>query len=354
MYNKTDYIRRGVRFINNQLFPYRKKLSSVYFYTTTLCDSQCKHCLIWQKKPVVTMPKEKIVEIMQSRCITKNTTVGLEGGEFILHPEAMDILAWLKRQHPNFDLLSNCLQPGKIIEAIKRTPPRRLYISLDGDKNTYQYMRGKDGFDKVIRVVEECKNTVPISLMFTLSPYNSFHDMDFVIKIAQKYNIDVRIGIYNNIDFFDTKEFAHNICCPENTKRIIPKCVKETSENYDFLLLYDEWRMGNLKLKCHSIRDSLVIHPNGDIPLCQNKNIKLGNVYQNNLDEIFNSRATNKIHRENIQNCNGCWINFHRKYDIVLLRTGEKFLPKKVIELIYGKYSWCEEPSMTYKNFLTK
>ncbi len=356
MYNTSDYVRRGIRFANNQLFPYRKKLSALYFYTTTRCDSQCKHCLIWQKRPVTTMSKDKIVEIMQSDCITKDTTIGLEGGEFLLHPEAPEILEWFKNNHPKFDLLSNCLKPDSVTEAVKKFRPQRLYVSLDGNKETYQYMRGKDGFDRVIRVVEECKDRVPISLMFTLSPYNSFDDMEFVINIARMYRVDVRIGIYNNIDFFDTREKAHDEVYTHQTttgfSNAIPDCVKETSENYDFLLLYDEWRKGNLRLKCHSIRDFLVIHPNGDVPLCQNLDVKLGNLYEKSLDEIFNSYETKKKHRHYMNNCNACWLNCHRKYDIILLRSMEKFIPKGLIELFYGKYKWTENQKITYKEIL--
>lgn len=42
--------------------------------------------------------------------------------------------------------------------------------------------------------------------MFCLTPWNTFEDMDYVIQLAQHYNIDVRIGIYNTMDFFDTTE----------------------------------------------------------------------------------------------------------------------------------------------------
>jgi hypothetical protein len=311
------------------------------------------------------MSKDKIVEIMQSRCISKNTTIGLEGGEFLLHPEATEILKWFSENHPKFELLSNCLQPKRVIDAVKNYPPVRLYISLDGTKETYEYMRGADGFGKVIETIEACKDIVPISLMFTLSPYNTFDDLNYVVNIAKKYNIDIRIGIYNDIDFFNTVEKAHETAIGEagkekehgiydNFKKQIPENVKETSENYDFLVLYDEWRNGKLKLNCYSIFDSLVIHPDGSIPVCQNLDIKLGNVYEKSLDEIYNGISSRKIQKQYAHNCNQCWINFHRKYDIVLLRTLEKFLPKSFIQLFYGKYNWTNDKKMTYKQFMNK
>ncbi len=66
-------------------------------------------------------------------------------------------------------------------------------------------MRGVDGYGKVIRVIEEIKDEVPVSLMFCLSPYNSFKDMEYTIDVAKKYGIDIRIGIYGSMAYFDTK-----------------------------------------------------------------------------------------------------------------------------------------------------
>ena len=400
MYGKLDYLRRGLRYVNNSVRPGHKTLSTLMFYGTDLCDSGCKHCLIWAKRPVKHLPIAKIIEVMQSRCISKHTTVGLEGGEFLLHPQALEILEWFTKNHPNFDLLSNCLKPDSLIDAVKKYPPKRLFISLDGNKETYLYMRGKDGYNDVLKVIENCKDLVPISLMFTLSPYNGFHDMEHVIEIAKKNNIDVRIGTYNDISFFDTVEKAHEteigsivntdvltygsirkvkdeilekndklnelekeeietpkhdhnkIMDSNEFKNSIPANIVDTTENYDFLLFYDEWRKKKLNLKCRSILDSIVIHPDGSVPICQNLDLKLGNVNTNTLDNIFNSLASQEIQNKHVHGCNQCWINFHRKYDIVMMRTLEKGLPKWLIEKMFGDYQWTDDKKVTYKQFM--
>ena len=400
MYGKLDYLRRGLRYVNNSVRPGHKTLSTLMFYGTDLCDSGCKHCLIWAKRPVKHLPIAKIIEVMQSRCVSKHTTVGLEGGEFLLHPQALEILEWFTKNHPNFDLLSNCLKPDSLIDAVKKYPPKRLFISLDGNKETYLYMRGKDGYNDVLKVIEHCKDLVPISLMFTLSPYNGFDDMGHVIEIAKKNNIDVRIGTYNDISFFDTVEKAHEteigsiintdvltygairkvkdeilekndklnelekeeietpkhdhnkIMDSNEFKNSIPANIVDTTENYDFLLLYDEWRKKKLNMKCRSILDSVVIHPDGSVPICQNLDLKLGNVNTNTLDNIFNSLASQEIQNKHVHGCNQCWINFHRKYDIVMMRTLEKGLPKWLIEKIFGDYQWTDNKKVTYKQFM--
>jgi len=397
MYNTSDYLRRGSTFIANNLFS-GTRLSTLMFYATDICDSRCKHCLIWAKRPTKSLPLEKIIQVMQSKCVTKHTNVGLEGGEFLLHKDAFSILAWFQKNHPKYDLLTNCLQPDLVVEAVEKFPPKRLYISLDGNKETYAYMRGRDGYDSVLEVILKTRHLVPISVMFTLSPYNDFEDMKHVAEVCKKYDIDLRIGIYNNIQLFDTQEKAHetNIgqkkneavltlkelmaadlgeevklkkeqekedlpnpkhqICGEfsNFKDNIPEIIKEFKENYDFLVLYDEWRQKQLSLKCFSIMDSLVIHPNGDVPICQNLDTKLGNIYDNTLDAILNDEGTKNIRHDHRENCNQCWINFHRKYDVVLYRSFEKFFGKGVTSKVFGYYQWEADNKMTYEKYISE
>ena len=347
MYKVKDYLQNGMLYLNNIARPRHKKLSQLMLYSTTNCQSRCKHCSIW-KKPEENLSLDDIKAIMGSKCVTPETTVGLEGGEFVLHPEADAIMEWFSINHPNYTLLSNCLAAPKVIRSVRKYHPRRLYVSLDGDKETYKYMRGVNGYDNVIDVVNTLKDEVAVSLMFCLSPWNNFNDMDYVIRLATQLGIDVRIGIYGTMDFFDTKAELLNV---EDYRSKIPASIHDTDENYDFVALYDEWRKGHLKLRCQSIFSSLVIHSNGDVPICQNLGVNLGNIRENSLDEIFNGKAAHRTQCKYSKECNGCWINFHRKYDIILLRNFEKLLPKRVIEWFYGPYQWSGDSRDTYKKF---
>ncbi len=344
MYRISDYIQNGMLYLNNMARPSHKKLSQLMIYATTICQSRCRHCSIWQKEHE-SLSLEDIKSIVTSKCVTSRTVVGLEGGEFILHPQANEIMQWLAENHPDYTLLSNGLAPRKVVEAVRKYHPKRLYISLDGGPETYAKMRGVDGYDRVIELIENMKDEIPVSLMFCLSPWNSFEDMDYVIGIARKYGVDLRIGIYGTMSFFDT---TAELLGDDGFAAAIPESIHETSENYDFVALYEEWRKGHLKLKCQSIYSSLVIHSNGDVPLCQNLDLVLGNIHDASLDSIFNGKAARKVQDSHCRDCNGCWINFHRKYDIILLRNLEKFLPKRLIEVFYGPYSWEEDGKATY------
>ena len=360
MYSIYDYAYNGLLYLNNIARPRHKRLSQLMIYSTTACQSKCKHCNIWQK-PVEHLSLEDIQRIMQSRCVTRRTTVGLEGGEFILHPQAEEIMAWFRTNHPNYTLLTNALASKKVIDAVRRYQPRHLYVSLDGGRETYQRMRGRDGYDRVIEVVEALKDEVPLSLMFCLSPWNTFDDMAYVIDIAKHYGVDVRIGIYGTMAYMmapplssegDTIDLLPANKTIEAPSGAVWGALSQTQENYDFVALYDEWRGGHLRLRCQSIMSCLVVHGNGDVPLCQNLDVVLGNIHEQSLDEIFNGATACQTQCHYSRHCNDCWINFHRKYDIILVRNFERLLPKWFIEKFYGPYQWTADPRQTYRKHL--
>ena len=350
MYSFFDYVYNGCLYLNNIVRHRHKRLSQLMIYATTACQSQCKHCNIWKKK-VEHLSLDDIRQVMESRCVTRHTTVGLEGGEFILHPQAAEIMSWFQEHHPKYTLLSNCLAPRRVIKAVRLHHPRHLYVSLDGDRETYRRMRGRDGYDRVIQVVEALKDELPLSLMFCLSPWNSFDDMAYVIDIAKHHGVDLRIGIYGTMAFFDT---TSELLTTTDFIPKIPRSIHGTQENFDFVALYDEWRNGRLKLRCQSILSSLVIHSNGDVPLCQNLGVKLGNIHSQSLDEIFNGKAACQMQCDYSRNCNDCWINFHRKYDIILIRNMERLLPKWLLEKFYGPYQWTADSKTTYRQYFKK
>ena len=212
---------------------------------------------------------------------------GWREGNSCLHPEADKILGWFAENHPNFDLFSNCLQPERLIGAVREYRPHRLYISLDGDRDTYLHMRGKDGYEQVLQVIRELKGVVPVFVMFTLSPYNDFDDLRHVARVCKENGVFLRVGIYNNIPFFDTIEDGPGSVfgqykndevltyskvkalketgraagrarvgtdqagvAPERVMEdytaLIPEEVREYAENFDYIRLYQKWVDGEI------------------------------------------------------------------------------------------------------------
>ena len=76
------------------------------------------------------------------------------------------------------------------------------------------------------------------------------------------------------------------------------------------------------------IFSSLVVSPRRQRAYLPESRLMLGNIKKKPLDRIFNSHESAAAQCRHQKECNGCWINFHRKYDIILLRNLERLLPK--------------------------
>lgn len=50
IYGLSDYLRNGLIFANNMVRPRHKQFSQLMIYSTTKCQSRCKHCSIWKKE----------------------------------------------------------------------------------------------------------------------------------------------------------------------------------------------------------------------------------------------------------------------------------------------------------------
>lgn len=106
MYKTTDYLRNGVLYLNNLLRPQHKKLSTLMIYSTTKCQSRCKHCSIWQK-PEEHLSLRDIQKIMASRCVTKNTMRVLKKELKKSKASACYNLKYLTGAYPEGDALLN-------------------------------------------------------------------------------------------------------------------------------------------------------------------------------------------------------------------------------------------------------
>ena len=84
MYSIYDYLHNGIVFVNNIVRKQHKELTSLMIYSTTNCQSRCRHCSIW-KKPMENLSLDDIIKIMDSKCITKTHNENINPNTCIFH-----------------------------------------------------------------------------------------------------------------------------------------------------------------------------------------------------------------------------------------------------------------------------
>jgi radical SAM protein with 4Fe4S-binding SPASM domain len=109
--------------------------------------------------------------------------------------------------------------------------------------------------------------------------------------------------------------------------------------NHPYHRLYPLWVSGKLKMPCLGIFLRPVIRPNGDVDICEPLQIKLGNLYEQNLEAIWRNKRTRMLQKRNFS-CNGCWHDAQRLCDIHAISAFKSLVPTPVLNRIFGKSDW--------------
>ncbi len=304
----------------------RRDLLRLFITTTNRCNSRCKICNVWKERKKIDISLDVMREILTDKLVTKRTYVGITGGEFILHPHYKEILDMLNEIGINYAVFSNGVDKDRLIRTVREFGIPEVQLSLDGTPETYRKVRGVDKYASIVDIIRELKSETVIQIGYVFNNWNTLKDYEHVKALCDKNGLKFAVGVYGNINYLNAR----------GTLRPIPE-VQGAGFYSDFLHLYNGWLGGHVILPCHSIKHYCMIWPNGDVPMCQQKDIILGNVYKNKLSDIWNSKRTRMLQEKNVK-CNACWISCQRMMDVKLVTTLSKFMPKILVEKIVGKY----------------
>jgi len=290
-----------------------RKITNIVIYTTNRCNSKCKTCNIWDIKPKIDIDPNIIDDLLKN--LNKKITFTITGGEFLLHPKYKEILQ--KFDGYKCILLSNGILADRLIDVVREFKVKEIGVSCDGIGKRYEEIRGVDNFHNIQRIAQELKNETKIVLNYTISPFNTKKDLIEVINFCNIEKVDLIIGVYNRPEYFSTKvNFAKAYCLSDvkinSGVLMYPKFFVNM-----YIRLYNKWLKGEYKIPCLNIRSQTVIYPNGDVCLCEGKQVVLGNLNKSSFSEIWDSKKTIKTQQDN-RGCNNCFMICQRPADVIL------------------------------------
>jgi len=287
--------------------PWPRQLTRIAVYVTNRCNSRCLICGQWRAQPKTDLPAEAVLDVLRSPALSPFATIEIEGGEFLLHPEAHRILDGLRGRR--YALVTNALLGDELVDAVRAYRIPAVAVSLDGRPATYARVRGVDGYDAVIRVIEALRDETNLSVIYTFSPWNDRGDYEHVRDRCRAWDVPLSYNIYSDMAYFDTTA----------PPAPIPFETDSAGRPIDnpYFALYNRWLAGEVTLPCLSIRSRVVVYPDGRVPLCQQLDVTLGNVLDRPLADIWRDPRTRELQRGHT-GCNGCWVSYHRPFDLRL------------------------------------
>lgn len=312
-----------------KIIPYKALLQ-----LTNDCNSQCKSCLIWTINKNNPELKKKELNLIEWENFFKGFNqhllwLSLSGGEVTLYGNLREFLNLAKKHCPNLKLITfttNGLLPEvalNLAQLIKEMNYDQLItISLDGDEETHDFIRGVKGNYQLAQKTKKLLNDNGIKSYFgvTLSGAN----YQFIKEKYRFYREEMKaVSLVHSEGIYATKNNPEdNLILGSITHIRKLFKISHVSEVVEWLYI----RLGEKFLKskrsksiipCDVLSSSVHVMPNGDLHPCMFLK-KVTNVKELDFFETLTSPESIAL-RKKIQQgeCPKCWMNCYTPHSIM-------------------------------------
>lgn len=284
------------------------------------CNSRCQMCNIWQDKNPAVLPVSAFNNLSPDL-----RYINLSGGEPFLHPDLIEIVKTVNQNSPKAKIIisTNGLLSNLIVERmaeIKKIDPRvGVRVSIDGLSDTHDKIRGIPGiFRAAMETVAGLKKIgiKNLGISFTIMD-NNVAELKDVYDLSQELGVELALAAVQNSDIYFNKKdnrLSYVDKVREGLNYIIAKELKSPNPKhwlrayYDFGLLHYAEK-GERLLKSGAGFNSMFIDASGNIFPSMLITLKIGNLRENHLDEIWNSPVAGKVRAKIInENIQESWI----------------------------------------------
>ena len=321
----------------------KKKLKTVIFFVTSVCNAKCRTCFYWEElNQRGDLTWDEIKKLSSS--MPRFTDLWLSGGEPMLRPELTDILHlfYIKNGIRWVNLPTNGLLPERTAEWVAKicfeNPELHLdlNVALDGLFEVHDSIRSVPGnFAKTLRTLEAiqpCRQkfrNLRVNINTVICSENFEQILELADFVKQQCSVD---GHYFNIIRGEAKEsalknipvdrlpalyaelrkvYAHY--APAATRHLNGWKNRIGRMYYEgFLTFHNKIQLANIEsphpwpMPCTASQTSVVIDFNGDVRACELRN-KLGNLRDFDCDfQRFWESSTRKAEAAHIEE-DQCW-----------------------------------------------
>ncbi|MBU0547661.1 MAG: radical SAM protein [Candidatus Omnitrophica bacterium] len=312
-------------------------LKEIIFSITNRCNLRCKMCDIPYGE-IEELSTEQWMGVIKDASRLGAQTVVFSGGEPLLREDIFELISFTKKNNLNACVTSN----GHLIDEqaafnLSASGVNVVNISIEGTKETHDYLRGHGSFDKAIAALDNLrKYKIEATVASTVSRLN-YKDLLYVLEVAKNSGATtVRLQPFNIIFLKDCKRQTEFLIDKRDIQQIedvikrfvsISKEYKISTNPASYLFKIPAYLTGDnsVTYNCGALWYSCPINPNGDVFPCwiEGANNKLvGNVKEGGLYALWLSKKRINMVNYIINNgCNGCLMScYDEVFDQGLLK----------------------------------
>jgi MoaA/NifB/PqqE/SkfB family radical SAM enzyme/predicted O-methyltransferase YrrM/glycosyltransferase involved in cell wall biosynthesis len=296
-------------------------------YLTERCNSRCRTCNSWRLPQVDPLDEESWSSILDQIRRGGSRRLELVGGEPLLRGDLVELvqearlLGFEEVIVSTNGLLLNAEKAGELLNA----GVTQFHVSLDGTKETYQFLRGVDGFHLVLRALELLyERNVPTLVLTNLARQN-IGELERILALCQFYGakwfpylIEDKKYLFKGVeigDFMIRGPLVQSTI--ETLSRIIQRyphtcTIGEVELRYIHDYLLDTSMERNVPCTL-GFRD-IYLDPRGDVfSACMSMD-SVGNLLEEPIEEILQGRALRRnLKRMLLRRCPGCTCGYSQR-----------------------------------------
>lgn len=306
-----------------------KKIFGLQWHITEKCDQRCKHCYIFNGRNHSSCElniKEisAIVDdfIDMTYRLNKTPVLTITGGDPLLYNDIWPFLEIIYRKKIKFAILGNPFHlTEEVANRLKKLGCYNYQMSIDGLRETHDYLRKKGSFDETLNKVELLNKVgIHTSIMTTVSKQN-MNEVPMLVPIM------VKAGVrnYGFARYCPNPGDNDSMIPPEQYKNFLEKMwemyVKYNDCETRFALKDHLWKLflyekglyrtdfqGEDVLDgCHCGISHMTILSNGIVYACRRCESPIGKVPEQSLYDIFLGKNLDEYRRfDEFQKCKNC------------------------------------------------
>jgi len=325
------------------------------WHITDRCNLRCLHCyqddaapdkelsfqellgileqfrlFLHQRLTGFSKPRESLESVPMLRVIPGHITI--TGGEPFLRDDFPDLLKIFSvhKEEFSFAILTNGTRIDRsMAHKLRERGVSFVQVSIEGTESTHDYIRGKGNFKQVVAAIRHLvKAGVRTFVSFTAHKMN-FHEFNEVAQLGRKLNV-ARVWADRLITQGRGSALHNEIMTPDETRKFFElmlqarRKAEHTWFNQTEISMHRALQFltgGGKPYSCTAGNTLITIMPNGDLYPCRRMPIKVGNVTQNPLHELYECDLFQSLRNQEhiIKGCENC---FYKK----LCRGGLKCL----------------------------
>lgn len=298
------------------------------WHITERCNLRCAHCyqqdysgeeLTLEDLHRILAQYQELLECWRrdspGRRVRGHITV--TGGEPFVRHDFLDLLDTFaaNRRHFSFAILTNgTFIDREMAKRLRLLRPAFVQVSVEGTQSTHDNIRGKGSFDKTVIALKHLRRNRIRTLISFSAHRGNFREFGAVAELGRRLRIS-RVWADRVIPWGSAEKLRDQVLTPEETREFIEIMLKSRIDMNRRWFCRTEIAMhralqflatGSRPYSC-TAGDSLVtVQPNGDLYPCRRMPIRVGNLLEAPLGEMYYGSELLRALRDRRRVSSGC------------------------------------------------